>query len=260
MPEPILSSKNIHLKLLSSEWWQFCPSRNVLRATGDTWPLCLCVKFMALGTIIHDCPWSWIVGVPSLGIFKLKLAEWWARGPRKLNTKKWKQGCTMRCRYTLRFFMVLTSDTPPWLNLWNVFRTCRFWCMFRHNHSSAVCNIILYRTASQPHPTVFSYIPWPIHLYTSPAFWNCCIYFAYANSSTIWIGLLYIVYRSYQRFTQRKLYVWITPVLLIYGRPFVKQGAVSIRKTVLPGMAIPMLKIRRPNGRLIFNMEIAIRR
>ena len=38
------------------------------------------------------------------------------------------------------------------------------------------------------------------------------------------------------------------------------QGAVSIRKTVLPGMAIPMLKIRRPSGRLIFNMEIAIRR
>ena len=37
-------------------------------------------------------------------------------------------------------------------------------------------------------------------------------------------------------------------------------GVVSIRKTVLPGMAIPMLKIRRPNGRLIFNMEIAIRR
>ena len=49
------------------------------------------------------------------------------------------------------------------------------------------------------------------------------------------------------------------------GSPEVKsiqcnQGAVSIRKTVLPGMAIPMLKIRRPNGRLIFNMEIAIRR
>ena len=39
-----------------------------------------------------------------------------------------------------------------------------------------------------------------------------------------------------------------------------KQGAVSIRKAVLPGMAIPMLKIRRPNDRLIFNMEIAIRR
>ena len=32
-------------------------------------------------------------------------------------------------------------------------------------------------------------------------------------------------------------------------------GVVSIRKTVLPGMAIPMLKIRRPYGRLIFNME-----
>ena len=39
-----------------------------------------------------------------------------------------------------------------------------------------------------------------------------------------------------------------------------KQGAVSIRKTVFPGMAIPMLKIRRPSGRLIFNMEIAKRR
>ena len=37
-----------------------------------------------------------------------------------------------------------------------------------------------------------------------------------------------------------------------------KLGAVSIRKTVLPGMAIPMLKIRRPNGRLIFNMEMTV--
>ena len=35
------------------------------------------------------------------------------------------------------------------------------------------------------------------------------------------------------------------------------QGAVSIRKTVLPGMVISMLKIRRPLGRLIFNMGIA---
>ena len=43
-------------------------------------------------------------------------------------------------------------------------------------------------------------------------------------------------------------------------RHFHAQGAVSIRKTVLPGMAIPMFKIRRPNGRLIFNMEITIRR
>ena len=36
------------------------------------------------------------------------------------------------------------------------------------------------------------------------------------------------------------------------------QGAVSIRKTVLLGMVIPMLKIRRPTGRLIFNMGITI--
>ena len=40
----------------------------------------------------------------------------------------------------------------------------------------------------------------------------------------------------------------------------INQGAVSIRKMVLPSVAIPMLKIRRPNGRLIFNMEIAIRK
>ena len=49
-------------------------------------------------------------------------------------------------------------------------------------------------------------------------------------------------------------------VQLVINRFGRVQGAVSIRKTVLPGMAIPMLKIRRPNGRLIFNMEIAIRR
>ena len=44
------------------------------------------------------------------------------------------------------------------------------------------------------------------------------------------------------------------------SRPFCKtSGGHLNKKTVLPGMAIPMLKIRRPNGRLIFNMEIAIR-
>ena len=53
------------------------------------------------------------------------------------------------------------------------------------------------------------------------------------------------------------------PCLLVFSSMIFcwkNQGAVSIRKTVLPGMAIPMLKIRRPNGRLIFNKEIAIRR
>ena len=45
---------------------------------------------------------------------------------------------------------------------------------------------------------------------------------------------------------------WCVLVFLVTGG--------RLNKTVLPGMAIPMLKIRRPNGRLIFNMEIAIRR
>ena len=55
-------------------------------------------------------------------------------------------------------------------------------------------------------------------------------------------------------------YFCMTPSISLQYGCYCLQGAVSIRKTVLPGMAIPMLKIRRPNGRLIFNMEIAIRR
>ena len=51
-------------------------------------------------------------------------------------------------------------------------------------------------------------------------------------------------------------FLCVTNITLLYwNNPL---GAVSIRKMVLPGMAIPMLKIRRPNDRLIFNMEIAI--
>ena len=60
-----------------------------------------------------------------------------------------------------------------------------------------------------------------------------------------------------EKFTEHDLE---TPIQTSIYRKDTKQGALSIRKTVLPGMAIPMLKIRRPNGRLIFNMEIAIRR
>ena len=62
--------------------------------------------------------------------------------------------------------------------------------------------------------------------------------------------------------TKRFLKRHVSCTNMIYGaiNKEKQQGAVSIRKTVLPGMAIPMLKIRRPNGRLIFNMEIAIRR
>ena len=67
----------------------------------------------------------------------------------------------------------------------------------------------------------------------------------------------------YEHFNNRPrsfMTLWGLPVGRLVGYWDGAQGAVSIRKTVLPGMAIPMLKIRRPNGRLIFNMEIAIRR
>ena len=59
------------------------------------------------------------------------------------------------------------------------------------------------------------------------------------------------------QFEETQKYIWLPILIVNHNRTL---GAVSIRKTVLPGMAIPMLKIRRPNGRLIFNMEIAIRR
>ena len=55
-------------------------------------------------------------------------------------------------------------------------------------------------------------------------------------------------------------FIFNLDMALVIGMPVEDLGAVSIRKTVLPGMAIPMLKIRRPNGRLIFNMEITIHR
>ena len=57
-----------------------------------------------------------------------------------------------------------------------------------------------------------------------------------------------------------KEHIWEELVCAVNMMDYRQLGAVSIRKTVLPGMAIPMLKIRRPNGRLIFNMEITIRR
>ena len=50
---------------------------------------------------------------------------------------------------------------------------------------------------------------------------------------------------------------FLSPIISLHLSQ-IYQGAVSIRKTVLLGMAIPMLKIRRPLGRLIFNMGIAI--
>ena len=54
--------------------------------------------------------------------------------------------------------------------------------------------------------------------------------------------------------------MWLQHNVTFHNVTHGNQGAVSIRKTVLSGMALPLLKIRRHNGRLIFNMEIAIRR
>ena len=69
-----------------------------------------------------------------------------------------------------------------------------------------------------------------------------------------------IKYNDSALYVQASISVLLIQMYAVQLSLFDTLGAVSIRKTVLPGMAIPMLKIRRPNGRLIFNMEIAIRR
>ena len=79
------------------------------------------------------------------------------------------------------------------------------------------------------------------------------------NNRCIVFPIIFYVQSRFQ-YTPGSIPSWIQTHYI--NSIFVKTdlGAVSIRKTVLPGMAIPMLKIRRPNGPLIFNMEIAIRR
>ena len=83
------------------------------------------------------------------------------------------------------------------------------------------------------------------------------------SSGTIFIGQIFLFWNYVNMAEDVSVFIPMF-MILIYIESITNliatQGAVSIRKTVLPGMAIPMLKIRRPNGRLIFNMEIAIRR
>ena len=69
------------------------------------------------------------------------------------------------------------------------------------------------------------------------------------------------IINDFESLIVNRLYYWNSRMTCHYHVDGTNnQGAVSIRNTALPGMAIPMLKIRRPNGRLIFNMELAIRR
>ena len=103
-------------------------------------------------------------------------------------------------------------------------------------------NIIIYNHQRYviipfPHRQLYLriYVWWPILLSDRKLFW-------------------YVGYKS-SKYGYSLQLVWSSKIRV--GKIL---GAVSIRKTVLPGMAIPMLKIRRPNGRLIFNMEITIRR
>ena len=104
---------------------------------------------------------------------------------------------------------------------------------------------------------------------------SCITSFVYNIHFNCQINLRFCIEHMTAMFSAELQKIWNRKQLVvdkIHFKKFVSQikfkcffshcplGAVSIRKTVLPGMAIPMLKIRRPNGRLIFNMEIAIRR
>ena len=100
-----------------------------------------------------------------------------------------------------------------------------------------------------------------------PSYLQNGISFTGKMRSLYWIGALTPTDRSSWWFTVDQCIAGLwhhknryCDIILVQCFWWLKLGAVSIRKTVLPGMAIPMLKIRRPNGRLIFNMEIAIRR
>ena len=80
--------------------------------------------------------------------------------------------------------------------------------------------------------------------------------------------IIFIWHNKYLVCSDNKIWSYLGDIHNVWEKDFFidcfiifrQLGAVSIRKTVLPGMAIPMLKIRRPNGRLIFNMEITILR
>ena len=106
-----------------------------------------------------------------------------------------------------------------------------------------------------------------INSYYNVYYFNKNICFAgkitnYISDRTMIVWMKYFLPKQWTRLVQRPEYPGV-PGQYHSGwccGSLRRQGAVSIRKTVLPGMAIPMLKIRRPNGRLIFNMEITILR
>ena len=84
-------------------------------------------------------------------------------------------------------------------------------------------------------------------------YWLFNLYFSSFVTNTDWLLTNYLWYLH-----EAILYMYFSSAWHMRCGANGVQGAVSIRKTVVPGMTIPMLKIRRPNGRLIFNMGIPI--
>ena len=114
-----------------------------------------------------------------------------------------------------------------------------------------------------PECTCFIHVKNKYHCVYAPSLWEMVSQY---NAISHWLGAytqwsltkLPIEYAHGLLLTAFLRFYMIVVIIHIHRVNYL--GAVSIRKTVLPGMAIPMLKIRRPYGRLIFNMEIAIRR
>ena len=154
-----------------------------------------------------------------------------------------------------------------WWDHWNVIQSYKTFTRFNvetgPKYSETCIKRPLSVAVSQDRWSVTTGIINMIFLKTLPdKCWNLCVF-----SKTFPVSL-YRFHCSIQKQAKGKPVVdWSTIVHYFrihqwaqFERETGNLGAVSMRKTVLPGMVIPMLKIRRPNGRLIFNMEIAIRR
>ena len=128
------------------------------------------------------------------------------------------------------------------LNLFPWLEKFIFWPTFHWNESALLLLMVCYLFSTKV-------LPEPIRTQSIDNIW------CYLATMSSW----QIRHYSYDIWKALKLFnstcAWCLIIIIKMNL-----GAVSIRKTVLPGMAIPMLKIRRPNGHLIFNMEIAIRR
>ena len=151
------------------------------------------------------------------------------------------------------FYKLVFRKRPRTKCIWK--RICQIhqirWIKYKYKYKYMAWNLIKYKYKYKYAVFVFVFVFANTNTYLTPALFLAAGHNNYTKSCRLYLqGCQRSLCQCLQQQFNNGLFT-------IYNQC---QGAVSIRKTVLPGMAIPMLKIRRPNGRLIFNMEIAIRR